>query len=111
MTEEEKRDYAKYYVPDGENGFSPQRNQAVIDNTIKKNDEYRKKRAQLYNEQIRERSNAIVSYLFSRKGAQGGNSVERYFGKKELSYLRGQRIIEEMALLQDQWYKKLKEIR
>lgn len=109
LTPEQLRD-KKFYVSTPDIGFNPARNKAIIEGTIRKNDLKRRKKIDAYVDTVRERSEAVVSYLFSRKGAQGGNSVERYFGKQVLAYLRGQKIVEEMAYLQEKQIKRLKEI-
>lgn len=90
-TENEKRDHALYYVDHVDADFSPERNKAIIDRTIKKAELMRKKKMQNYVDSIRERSDAVATYLKSRT-AEGRTPVERYFGKKNLAHLRGVQI-------------------
>jgi hypothetical protein len=109
LTPEQLRD-KKFYMINPDPGFSPERNRAIINGTIEKNNLKRKKKIDHYVDTVRERSEAVTSYLFSSKGAQGGHTVDKYFGKQVLAYLRGQKIVEEMAYLEEQQIKRLKEI-
>jgi hypothetical protein len=93
IKEEQQRDQALYFVEEGDPGFNPAHNKFVIENTIKKYNAARNKKAKLYNEAIRERADAVATYIKSRV-AEGGTPVEKYFGKKWMSYLRGEKIME-----------------
>ena len=95
LTDNEKKDYFKWYLDEPEAGFSPKRNKAVIEQSIIKSKLLRERRNRDYIESIRERSDAVVSYL---KHVDMGHeqSVERYFGRKMLAHLRGQKIVEEI---------------
>ena len=92
IKEEQQRDQALYFVEDGEEGFNPDHNKFVIAETIRKTQENRKKKHKEYIEAIRERSDAVATYLKSRY-AEGNTPVEKYFGKKELAHLQGQKIM------------------
>jgi hypothetical protein len=92
ISEEQKRDNALYFVEDGEPGFNPDYNKFVIENTIKKHNLVMKRRQKAYEEAIRERSDAVATYLKSRV-SEGSTPVEKYFGKKWMSYLRGEKIM------------------
>jgi hypothetical protein len=93
LTQNQILDYKKWYLPGGDKDFNPKKNQEVIEATIKKTDDLKRKRDAEYREAIAERSDAAVSYLFSRKGAQSRQSVEKYFGKEELARLRAEDIL------------------
>ncbi len=95
IKEEQKRDYAIYFVEDGEEGFNPEYNKMVIERTIKKAQENRKKKRKEYIEALRERSDAVATYLKSR-AADSNRPVEAYFSKRELAYLRGERIVRKL---------------
>jgi hypothetical protein len=103
IKEEQQRDHALYFVEDGEAGFSPEYNKMVIDRTIKKSLENRRKKRKAYVESIRERSDAVVTYL---KHIDTGKStpVERYFSREELARLRGQKILERVKSANRQLY-------
>jgi hypothetical protein len=101
-----KRDFALYYVEGGEPGFSPARNKAVIENTIRKTNLTRAKKIKAYREKIQERADAVATYLKSRV-AEGGTPVEKYFGKRWMAYLRGQQI---MSVLKQNYAPKNKKV-
>ncbi len=92
IQDEQKRDAALYYVEGGEDGFDPKRNQEVIERTIQKYEKMRREKKKKYEENIRERSDAVATYIRSRV-AEGSTPVEKYFGKKWMAYLRGQKIL------------------
>ena len=93
IVEEQKRDRALYFVEEGEPGFNPAHNKWVIEHTMKKYAQNKKKKAKLYNEAVRERADAVATYLKSHT-AEGSTPVEKYFGRKWMSYLRGEKIVE-----------------
>lgn len=92
IQEEQKRDVALYFVEDGEAGFNPAWNKAVIERTIKKSEALRRKKAKQYVENIRERADAVATYLKSRV-AEGSTPIEKYFGKRMMAHLAGRRIM------------------
>lgn len=93
LTQNQILDFKKWYLPGGDKGFNPKRNKEIIEATIKKTDDLKRKKEAEYREAVAERSEAAVSYLFSRKGAGSRQSVEKYFGKKELARLRAEDIL------------------
>jgi hypothetical protein len=93
IKEEQKRDHALYFIEEGEPGFNPDHNKAVIERTIRKTDALRKKKLKQYIDALGERSDAVATYLKSRT-AEGNSPIERYFGKKLMSRLRGEKILE-----------------
>jgi len=95
IKEEQSRDRAIYFVEDGEEGFNPEYNKMVIERTIKKTQENRKKKHNAYIEALRERTDAVATYLKSR-AAESNTPVERYFSKRELAYLRGEKIAQKI---------------
>ena len=95
MTANEKLDYRKWYQDTPEVGFSPERNKAVIRDSIAKSQLLRERRNRDYIESIRERADAVASYLKAvSQGMEKG--VDQYFGRKELAHLRGQKIVDEI---------------
>ena len=95
MTANEKLDYHKWYQDTPDAGFSPERNKAVIRDSIAKSELYRERRNKDYVEALRERTDAVASYL-KRVSMGMEKSVDQYFGRKELARLRGQKIVEEV---------------
>jgi len=92
-TENQKRDHALFYVEGGDEGFSPERNKAVIASSIKKYNDHKKKQVKKYHEALDERVHAVATYLKSRfTESTNPNIFEKYFGRQYLAYLRGQKI-------------------
>ena len=91
VQELQKRDIALFFKEDGDEGFNPERNKAIIKETIRKNQENRKRILREEEDNIRERADAVATYLKS-KVAEGSTPVEKYFGKRYLAYLRGMKI-------------------
>ena len=86
----------KYILNTPDAGFSPERNKAIIENSIKEYEAMRAKKLKDQVDQYAERADAVVTYLKSlNKGGMESN-MEKYFGKKNLAYLRGQEIREKL---------------
>jgi hypothetical protein len=86
----QKKDLEKYYIKNPEN-FSEERNKYIIDSTIREYEETRKKRRAKQEEDLAERIDAATYYLMKLEKS-GDTPAERYFGKRELARLRGQKI-------------------
>jgi len=95
------KDYKKFFIPEGEVGFSPERNKKVMEDSIKKADLMRIRKMKEYDEQVRERANAVTTYLFSRQ-AEGNRPIEKYFGKRNLAHLQGINLVNRISLLDAQ---------
>lgn len=96
-----KEDYQRYYIPQGDAGFSAERNNFLIEDTIKKTDAKIAQNKKVFKEKLEYRTDAVASFLKAvDKGKyQSGSSQEKlikYFGKKELTKLRGQEIAEKI---------------
>ena len=78
--------------------FSPVRHKAIIDGTIKKNDEMRKRKQKDYIELIKERAN-VVSYYLKSRAVDAGKPIEKYISRKLLAHLRGQKIVQKLRTL------------
>jgi len=83
--------------PDGDPGFSAEKNMAIINETIRDNDKLQAKKEKQYSEMVEERADAASYFLQSLlKGGSKGNSPREaalaYYGKKELGRLRGEEI-------------------
>jgi len=86
----------KFWPDQPDPGFSPERNKQVVDKTIAKYEAMRRARQKEFGEQLGERTDAIASYLAGGQGAHRGRSLERYFGRRYLAYLRGEDIVNEI---------------
>ncbi len=114
LTKNQRLDYKKWFKEDGDAGFSPERNKAIIEKTIRKHELNILRKKKSYAEAVGERADAVATYL---KSLSNGNelSVERYFGRKELTRLRGQQIIQKLqgnkTLLDDKGNERLEIIK
>lgn len=95
LTKNQKRDYEKFYVAKPDPGFDPDKARAVIDGTIRKYEAMRVKKGKEFTEQLRERADAVASYLKSR-AADNNNPIESYLGRTNLARLQGQRILQKI---------------
>jgi len=75
--------------------FSPARNRAVVEKTIKKMDKMQKEKLKDYTNQIRDRSSAVASF-FKHVNNGKHNNILKYFGKRELARLRGEDIANQL---------------
>lgn len=85
----------KFYVVTPDPDFNPDRNKAIIENSIKKYEATRKKKNAEYVDKLRERTDAVATYLKSR-WAESDRPVEKYFGKRMLAHLRAQKIVQKL---------------
>lgn len=87
------RDYQKFYVVKPDSNFNPDKNKKIVEDSIKKYEKKRLDQRKNYIEQLSERADAVYSYL---KHMDRGHStpIEKYFGKRTLAYLRGQKIVQ-----------------
>ena len=88
----QKRDVALFFKEEGDENFNPERNKAIIAETIRKNMENQKRVLKQEEDNLIERTDAVATYLKSRI-AEGSSAVEKYFGKRYLAYLRGMKIV------------------
>lgn len=95
----EQRDHQKFFVEKGDPGFSPEHNKYIIEKTIKEHEANIMKRRKAYVEQVAERSDAAMDYVrYLERGGDSKNpySAEKYFGRKILAELRGQKIMQKI---------------
>lgn len=78
----------KFFIEQGDPGFSPARNKAIIDGTIRKYEKMREQKAHEQDDAIAERASAVVAYLkwCMRKP---GYRLDQYFSKQEIEHLMG----------------------
>lgn len=85
----QQEDHRRYFIDNPVN-FSPERNKAVIDSTIRKYDKMVEDKRKAYKEQLAERSDAVYHYIrYLDKG--GSQDIDKYLGS-ELARLRGEDI-------------------
>lgn len=90
-----KRDRAKYFLPEGDEGYVKKHNDFVINDAIKKYDAMQREKLRTAVEGYGERADAVVHYLKAIDRGKEKN-VNRYFGKKYLAYLRGEEIRQQL---------------
>jgi hypothetical protein len=88
----------KFYLETPDPGFSPARNKAVVEESIRKFEAMRKKKYNQAIEQYRERADATVSFI-RHVDRGGGNNLRKYFGNKMIAHLRGEEIFADIRLL------------
>lgn len=88
----------RFFVTKPDKDFSPERNKAVIAESIKKYERMRARKQKDYVEKIAERADAVVSYLRSR-AIDSGTPIEKYLGKTNLAHFQGQKIIQKIRRL------------
>ena len=76
--------------------FYPEHNKRVIKEVNDWNDMMDRKRERDHKEGIKERVSAVAQYLKQIKDGKGINSVDKYFGKRYLAYLRGEEIVKKL---------------
>ena len=82
-------------APYGDPDFSVEHNERVIKETNDWNDMMDRKRDRDFKSKIQERTTAVVQYLKSI-GQGKASSVDSYFGKRHLAYLRGEEIVKQL---------------
>lgn len=76
--------------------FDPIHNQRVIDETIRENDLMASRKSHEYREKVRERAEAVAKYIKGIDDGKTNASVLEYFGRQELSRLRGEELLDEV---------------
>lgn len=84
-------DDKKFYLEIPDPNFSPERNKAVIEETIRKHNAMIQKKKHEHDGAYAERADAVVSYLRTAD-KKPGYDMQRYFGKGYLAFLRGEEI-------------------
>ena len=83
-------------MPQGDPGFSVEHNERVIKETNDWNDMMDRKRERDFKSKVQERTNAVAQYLKNVGSGKGISSLEGYFGKRYLAYLRGEEIVKKL---------------
>ena len=93
VTKAQKDDYQRFFIKDPQ-GFSPERNKAIIEQSIKDYEAMRAQKIKERGDEYIERADAVVTYLkhLSQGHGNGNANMMEYFGRKNLAYLRGEQI-------------------
>lgn len=73
-------------------GFSPERNKAIVEQTIVQYEKMRAKKLKEVDDLYAERADAVLMYLKAIDSGKNVSTAERYFGRRELARLRGDEI-------------------
>jgi hypothetical protein len=84
----------KYVPAEPDPDFDADRNRRIIARTIKKAEANRRRKQREHDEGVKERTDALATYIESLKQGKTQKGVEEYFGRKELARLRGKEIVE-----------------
>ena len=88
----------KYILNKAPDGFSPEKNKQVVEDSINKYEEFRKKQWKIWEEKTRERANALASFFkYLDRGEGGTDPMKKYFSRKTRAYLRGEKILETLS--------------
>ena len=82
--------------PYGDEGFSPEHNARVIAAVDAWNDEQDRRREREHKSNLSERTGAVAQYLKNVSQGRGVTTVEQYFGRRHLAYLRGEEIVKQL---------------
>lgn len=100
LTKSQKEDYRRYYVDKPDSSFNPKRSREVVNRSIEKYEKKRKAQEKAWVDKFAERADAVASYLIHLNNAKT-TSLETYFGRRFLAYLRGQQIVQKIKRLKD----------
>lgn len=89
--ENQRKDYQKFYLNKPDPDFNPEKNKKIVEDSIKEYEQMRISKHRLFMEKLAERIDAATSYvLYLERG--GSSPAEKYFGKRLLAQLRGEKI-------------------
>jgi len=78
--------------PEGDPGFSAEKNRQVIEDTIKKTDRMRRQKKREFEEDLQERTWAATKFMKSDEA-----DPIKFFGKNYAMYLKGKEIIDKLG--------------
>ena len=76
--------------------FDPKHNQEVIDFTIKRSEELWRKKQREFGDAIKERSEAISTYVEALKMGNTNSDVNKFFGEQQIAYFKGHQLMENL---------------
>ena len=94
-TKIDKRDY-KFVNVDPDADFDPKHNQDVIDFTIKRSEELWRKKQRDFGDKIKERAEAVSTYVEALKMGNTNSDVKKFFGEEQLAYFKGHELMSEL---------------
>ena|SRR3990167_4352668 len=83
-----------YANVDPDPDFDPEHNKRVIANTIRKNELLQRNKKRDLDDCLGERFLAIDEYIKSQDRGGSSSSIENYFGKSYLAYLKGMSLMD-----------------
>ena len=83
-------------APYGDPNFSEEHNRRVIAEVDTWNDAMDRERSRIHKEKIRERTDAVGAYLRNITQGKGVHSIDQYFGRRHLAYLRGEEVVRQL---------------
>lgn len=88
----------KYIItkPDMDESAIRRHNDAIVEKTIRETDELRKAKQKNWDKKFSEHSDMLATYLRSLASGKTSLPADRYFGKRELARLHGEKIVEEL---------------
>jgi hypothetical protein len=90
-----KADY-KFVPVNPDPDFDPEHNRQVIEYTIKRSEQLQRKKQREFNEKLKERTEAMSTYIESVNIGNTNSDVKRYFGQEQLAYLRGYDLMDKL---------------
>lgn len=91
LTKSQEKDFKKFFIEKGDDGFNPKWNEHVIEKTIAKHERDLLLRRNEKKDQIEERADA-VSYYLMYLAQHGTQTADKYFGRQEMARLAGENI-------------------
>ena len=82
--------------PYGDDNFSVEHNARVIAGVDAWNDEQDRRREREHKSNLSERTGAVAQYLKNVSQGKGVTTVEQYFGRRHLAYLRGEEVVKQL---------------
>jgi hypothetical protein len=93
----QSEDY-RYFIEKPNKNFSPQRNKAIIQETIQETDKYFRGIGKVIDDNLGERIDLISTYATKRLGGGMTKSFADYVGKETISRLIGEKILEKIKV-------------
>lgn len=95
MKDYKSLDRQRFFSEQGDPGFSPENNRAIIESIIEKHEKKRKEKMKEFEEGLGERTEAATAYLIHLSNGKS-TPIEKYFGRQELLHLKAQRVFEKV---------------
>jgi hypothetical protein len=86
--------------PNPDPDFSPERNKALVEETIREADAYHKSYALVLGESWEEKKDVLSSYARYTIGRGGAQNLKNYVGKREYEILVGEKVLSKLRIAQ-----------